>query len=111
MARLFKHQQMALILALTAALVTSPAMLGRSYAVPVSGDGGTDGPGQSPGERGGDPDVPTGSTRSGSVGVQRPVARPYPSATVSDGRVARDDVWMWRLRIVLRGLRAYTFHF
>ena len=111
MARLSKNRQTALTLALIAALLTSPTLVGRSLAVPVEGDGTGNHPPGTPNDGSGDPDVPTGPTRSSNVGAQRNVARPHATATLGDGRMSSNNVWMWRLRIVLRGLRAYTFRF
>ena len=109
MSRLFMNRQTALTLALTAALLTSPSLVGRSYAVPIDSGGGM--PGSPPGDGKGDPDVPTGNTRTSTGGAQRNVSVPRTTATVGDGRLSRDTVWMWRLRVVLQGLRAYTFRF
>ena len=101
----------AFILAMAVALLSSLLVTGHSTASPLSA-GGSKEPTQPSGGGMGDPDVPTGSTaRSSTVGAQRQEARPNAAATVGDGRMSRDTVWMWRLRIVLQGLRAYTFRF
>ena len=116
MAQFIKHRQTALILALFATLLASPMLTGSGNAGSISGNGGSPEPG-SPGDGKGDPDVPTGPARvkySGRVsypGAQRVGVYPSREAlTVGDGRVPY-GAWMWRLRIVLQGLKAYTFRF
>ena len=109
MARFFKNRQTALILALAAALLTSPLLAGTGFAGSV--DGGIKDPDQSPKDGKGDPDVPTGPARTNHPGAQRVfVIQPRETPTVGDGRVP-NGAWVWRLRIVLRGLKAYTFRF
>jgi len=82
-------------------------------AAPIEGDGMPGGT-RPPGDQKGDPDVPTGSTRSAPVGAQRAEPRSGVIRTVGDGAGTQQVpqvVWMWRIRIVLQGLRAYTFRF
>ena len=111
MARLSMNKQTALILALTAALLASPSLVTRSLASPIQGAGEIGGAGGSTGDGKGDPDVPTGPARTTTVGSQRHVVEPQVTATVGDGRMSRNSVWMWRIRIVLQSLRAYAFRF
>jgi hypothetical protein len=110
MARFNLNRQMALILALVATLLTSPMLTGTAFSGSIGGGGvpTPEGPG---GDQKGDPDVPTGPSRITPRGASRVVVSPSSEVqTVGDGRMAL-NVWMWRLRIVLHGLRAYTFRF
>ena len=112
MTRLFKYQQTALIFALAAMLLASPLALGPASAGSSSGILEPAGP--SGGK--GDPDVPaTGPSRTNMAGAQQVATPTYETPTVGDGRVPvavwSRSAWAWRLRIVLQGLRAYTFRF
>jgi len=112
MARLFKYQQTAVILALAAVLLASPLAVGLASAGSVGGGGGS----TAPGDGKGDPDVPaTGPSRTNLSGAQQVATPSYETPTVGDGRVPvavwSRSAWAWRLRIVLQGLRAYTFRF
>jgi len=115
MARLFKYQQTAVILALAAMLLASPLAVGPASAGTIGGGGGSTDP-QAPGDGKGDPDVPaTGPSRTNLSGAQQVATPSYETPTVGDGRVPvavwSRSAWAWRLRIVLQGLRAYTFRF
>ena len=106
----FRHRQFALILALVAASFTSPMLTGTGFAGTIGGSGSpsSDLP---PGDGKGDPDVPTGPARKNIPGVQKAYVGPSrETLTVGDGRVPY-GAWVWRIRIVLQGLRAYTFRF
>jgi len=117
MAGYTKHRQTALILALFATLLASPMLTGKSFAGSIGGAGGTPDPDRPPGDGKGDPDVPSGRSsvayvgRVSYAGAQRVDVYPSREAlAVGDGRGSY-GAWMWRLRIVLQGLRAYTFRF
>src|SRR5262249_35866822 len=108
MARVFKNRQTTLILALAATFLSSPMAAVHVYAHPLDGVGDGDGPTTPPPDGKGDPDVPTGPARKVTSGAQRVAVTPSREAmTASDGRVLTDG-WVWRLRIVLRGLKLYT---
>jgi hypothetical protein len=110
MAQWIKNRQTALVLALVATLFMSPMLTGPGFAGGRGGSGQPD-PDQPPGDGKGDPDVPTGPARVSSSGAQRVFVTPSREArTVGDGRVPNGE-WMWRLRIVLKGLKVYTFRF
>jgi hypothetical protein len=109
MTQWIKNRQTALVLALVATLFMSPMLTGPGFAGGVKGDNPT--PDQPPGDGKGDPDVPFGPSRVNSAGAQRAFVTPLrESRTVGDGRIPY-SIWTWRLRIVLRGLKAYTFRF
>jgi len=110
MAGSFKNRRSTLILAILLGLAAWCLPL---HAAPIDGDGvpPTGGP---TGDKRGDPDVPTGSTRSANVGAPRAEPRSTVYRSVGDGSASQqvpELTWLWRLRIVLRGLRAYTFRF
>lgn len=112
MSRFKMNRQMALILTLAATLVLGSLPV-PTLAVPIDAQG--KGPAEGDGGNHGDPDVPTGATRGTSTIGVRPTARPMVQiqanpVAVADGRGSQ-LVWMWRLRIVLQGLRISTFHF
>jgi hypothetical protein len=111
MAGSFKNRHSALVLAIFLGLIAAWCVpLG---AAPIEGDG-TPAPGGPTGDKRGDPDVPTGSTRSSATrGAQSADPRSGVTRIVGDGAGAQAPqvVWMWRIRIVLQGLRAYTFRF
>ena len=111
MSRFIMNRQMALILTLAAALSFGSLAPMASFAAPIDAAG----VGPSDGEGKGDPDVPTGTTRNESKvgvrpGVRSMVQQPSEPVAVGDGRGSQ-TVWMWRLRIVLQGLRIMTFRF
>ncbi len=108
MALFVKHRQKALVLALVAAFLTSPMLAGRGFTGSIGGGSPTPDP---PGDGKGDPDTPSGPARKIVPGEQRVVAPSRETPIVGDGRVSNYGAWMWRLRIVLKGLRAYTFRF
>ena len=110
MARLFP-KRMTLVLALIASLCIGPQFSVRpAHAVLFGGDTGA---GEDPGGGGtpqkGDPDLPTGPSRTvrrtQSAGMGSTVAGP-----AGDGSLTSVN-WVWRLRIVLRSLQAYYLHF
>lgn len=111
MSRFKMNRQLALILTLAATLCFG-SLAAPTLASPIEAQG--KGPADGGGSHG-DPDVPTGATRgTSSIGV-RPTTRPMVQkqadpVTVADGRGSQ-LAWMWRLRIVLQGLRITTFHF
>lgn len=113
MPRFIVYQKLVLILTLAAALSLGSLAPRPSFAAPSDGQG--KGPGDGGGDGRGDPDVPTGTTQKVSTtglraGVQPMVQKQGGTPAVGDGSVAQ-TVWMWRLRIVLQGLRIITFHF
>jgi hypothetical protein len=110
MTQWIKNRQTALVLALVATLFMSPMLTGTGLAGGISNPGPTT-PDQPPGDGKGDPDVPFGPARVNSAGAQRAVVTPLrESRTVGDGRIPY-STWTWRLRIVLQGLKGYTFRF
>jgi len=110
MARLVP-KRMTLILALIASLMIGPQFSVPAHAVLYGGDtGSADDPGGGSGvPQKGDPDLPTGPSRTvrttQSAGMGSTVAGP-----AGDGSSASVN-WVWRLRIVLRSLQAYYLHF
>jgi hypothetical protein len=108
MARFTEKRQMTLILALVACLMATPY-----FAVPARAGGAT-----SEGEPGGgsdvptkgDPDVPVGPARTVRSGAQRTGTVTVESRVAGDGSVSQ-STWMWRLRVVLMGLKAYYLRF
>lgn len=110
MARFVLSRRWSFILALGASLIWCSAAH-RPVAAQVPG--GLIGDPQDPGPGGiGDPDMPSGPGKS--VGRGKSI-RGGNSANLGvraggDGSTAR-SVWMWRLRVVLRGLRSYTVRF
>ena len=111
MSRFIMNRQLALILTLAAFLSFGSLAPVASHAAPIGNSGvGPDG-----GEGKGDPDVPTGTTRNESKigvrpGVRSMVQKPSEPVAVGDGR-GLQTVWMWRLRVVLQGLRIMAFRF
>jgi len=106
MAVLSKNRHTALIFTIFLTAVLWQGAL----AAPIEGSS-TPKPGGG-GDGNGDPDVPTGNTRSSFVGRQQVApAQPMVARPVGDGPSAAQIVWTWRLRIVLQGLRAYWFRF
>jgi hypothetical protein len=102
-----KNRQTALVLALVATMLTCSMLVGSAFAGSISGGGDP----SLPRDGKGDPDVPTGPAKKTVPGVQRiEVAPSHGPMTVGDGH-ASYSAWTWRLRIVLRGLRAYTFRY
>jgi hypothetical protein len=110
MARLFP-KRMTLVLALIASLLIGPQFSVPAHAVLYGGDTGA---GEDPGggsgtPQKGDPDLPTGPSRTvrttQSGGMGSTVAGP-----AGDGSLTGVN-WVWRLRIVLRSLQAYYLHF
>ncbi len=108
------NRRKTLVLALITALCLFPMLPGVPAALPIdTGSGPGKGSGPNPGDGQGDPDVPTAPARTAQPGAQWTAPSParYAAAQpVGDGRALIGE-WMWRLRIVLRGLGAYTFRF
>jgi len=109
MARLFP-KRMTLVLALIASLLIGPQFSVPAHAVLYgvdTGAGDDSGGGNGPPQKG-DPDMPTGPSRTvrstQSAGMRSTVAGP-----AGDGSLASVN-WVWRLRIVLRSLQAYYLH-
>jgi hypothetical protein len=95
---------MTLVLALAAFLAASPGYVGAQAS--RTDTGGDELP---PPPAAGDPDLPVGPTKSVRGQVQRGQAV-RANRSMGDGRVQR-DAWVWRLRIVLRSLKAYYIRF
>lgn len=112
MPRFILHRQMALILMLAATLCVCSLAVRAACAAPIDSQG-KDGTGEEIPK--GDPDEPTGQTRGTRVvgvrhGVQPMVQQQGGSLAVGGGR-APQTVLMWRIRIVLQGLRILNFRF
>ena len=109
MARFIVNRRMMLILALVACCAASPWFAPGVRAGNIGtaeprkpGTGGTDQ---------GDPDMPVGPSRSSSLGAApRTASSMRLVRPVGDGTTA-GSAWMWRVRIVLLSLRAYTLRF
>ena len=110
MARFIKNR-IALILALAACLAVSPFVTPHSlaYADRVSGDNGDPSKGGN-GDKSGDPDMPVGPSRTAAIGAQRQTSPTSMTRAGGDG-AAMGIAWVWRVRIVLLTLRAYTLRF
>ena len=107
MLRYLLNRRMTFMLALLACLILAPQFSAPAYAVQVYEQpkiGGDDGGGAPRG----DPDLPTGPSRTLRTGSQSASTLHY--RTVGDGSVEVAS-WVWRLRIVLRSLQAYSLHF
>ena len=111
MVRFMLNRRMTLTLALFVCLMVGPHMGAPAYAIlyndiPKVGDG----EGGAGGTPRGDPDLPTGSTRTVRTGTQWVGSSTLASRPAGDGSVA-SRAWVWRLRIVLRNLQAFYLHF
>ena len=105
MLRFNLNRQFALTLALAACLAAcSVAPVGASTAPP--GKTGPDG-----GETNGDPDLPTGPSRSPQVGAQRSSGTYAARTTIAGDDRVTGDAWVWRFRIVLQSLRAFYIRY
>jgi hypothetical protein len=62
------------------------------------------------GRNNGDPDVPFAPAKSTSAGKLTRAKADIETRTAGDGRFSR-SVPMWRLRVVLQGLRSFYFRF
>ncbi len=115
MARFTKNRQTALILVLASVMLASSMLWTTGIAGGLGPSGGSPEPTTPEGDGNGrgDPDVPTAPARV-SVSIvpgARKVSTLTPEArSVGDVRVSA-GAWVWRLRIVLQGLKTYTFRF
>jgi hypothetical protein len=106
MLRFNVNRQFALTLALAACLAAcSVAPVGATGAVP-----GKPGP-DTGGETNGDPDLPTGPSRSPQVGAQRSSGTYEARTTIAGDDRITGDAWVWRFRVVLQSLRAFYIRY
>jgi len=109
MARFMLNRRMTLAIALFACLVLGPRMGAPAYAIQYNDAPRMEDEGGGAGAPRGDPDLPTGPSRTARTGGQgagsSTLVRP-----AGDGSVA-SAAWVWRLRIVLRSLQGYYLHF
>lgn len=103
------NRRMTFVLALLVCLaIAAPQFTAPAYAVQVNEEPNDDNGGSSTPR--GDPDLPTGPTKTLRTGSQRGAVSTFRNRTVGDGS-ATSVSWAWRLRIVLRSLQAYGLHF
>ena len=107
MLRFAKNRWWALILALSLSLV---CISSRSTPVWAAGPGEVTDNG-TPGPYSGDPDMPTGPEKNrAGRGAMQPQGRMDSQRPVGDGQVTVRVV-MWRLLVMVRGLRGFYLHF
>src|SRR5262245_29748707 len=104
MPRFKLNRQFALTLALAACLAASAV-------APVGATGADPGKPGPDGDTHGDPDLPTGPSRTPQPGAQiRSGVSSESRGVAGDDRLLNDG-WVWRFRIVLKSLRAFYIRF
>jgi hypothetical protein len=106
MARFNKNRHMTLILALAACLAASSAF-GASIEASRTDTGGD--PAFPPPASSGDPDLPVGPSKSARSQMPRGYA--FSEIRSTGDERSLNDAWVWRLRVVLRSLKAYYIRF
>ena len=112
MTRFILNRRWTCILALGVILVYCPVAHRPVLAGEDPGTGQVNDPDQGPGggNGSGDPDVPIGPAKTGKSGrLSRNGTGPGTRAA-GDGSVSR-SVWVWRLRVVMLGLRSFYIRF
>jgi hypothetical protein len=111
-ARFNSNRRWTFVLALGVSLLLSSFYLPRASASGDPGSGMITDPGEPPpGSSGsGDPDVPIGPSKTARSGRLSRGNTELGTRSAGDERFAR-GVSMWRLRVVLQGLRSFYFRF
>jgi hypothetical protein len=106
------NRRWAFILALGVSLVLCSFIHPRAFAADGTGSGKVGDPYDvPPGQDGtGDPDVPIGPMKGANAGRLSRGSSNLATRTAGDGRIT-GSVLVWRLRVVLQGLRSYYIRF